>query len=160
MVIREASVEDWPETWAIFEAVVATGDTYAYAPGTDEATARQTWTSPPAVAFVAVDGGGVVGTYTLRPNQPGLGAHVANAGFMVAPGLGGRGVGRAMAEHALDEARRRGYLAMQFNYVVSTNERAVALWRSLGFAVVGAVPKAFRHSREGLVDVYVMHRFL
>lgn len=145
--------------WPIFRAVVGAGDTYAYAPDTPEAEARRLWTAPPAVAYLAI-GDGVVGTYSLRPAQPGLGSHIANAGFMVAPAAAGRGVGRAMGEHCLAEARRLGYAAMQFNFVVSSNERAVGLWKSLGFAVVGTVPGAFRHPVHGPVPVYLMHREL
>jgi L-amino acid N-acyltransferase YncA len=158
--IREAGPEDWPGIWAIFRAVVGTGETYAYAPDITEEVARASWAGPPATAYVAVEEGRIVGTYTLKPNQPGLGAHVANAGFMVTLGQAGKGIGRAMGRHALEEARRAGYLAMQFNFVASTNARAVALWQSLGFAIVGTVPQAFRHRRLGLVDVHVMHRFL
>ena len=140
--------------------MVGTGDTYAYAPCTTEGKARRLWTSAPAAPYVAVSGGEVVGTYSLRPAQPGLGSHVANAGFMVAPGRSGRGVGRALGEHCLAEARRLGYAAMQFNFVVSTNERAVRLWQSLGFAIVGTVPGAFRHPTHGPVPVHIMHRAL
>jgi L-amino acid N-acyltransferase YncA len=162
MDIRPADGADWPGIWEIFRVVVAAGDTYSYDPDTPEEKARTMWTAAPARAYVAVDpaSGAVAGTYTLRPNQPGLGSHVANAGFMVAPGLSGRGTGRALGEHALAEARRLGFLAMQFNFVVSTNERAVRLWQSLGFAIAGTVPGAFRHRERGLVDVHVMHRWL
>lgn len=160
MEIRGARPEDWPAIWAIFRLVVSTGETYAYAPDTTEEAAWVSWTESPATAYVAVKGDYVLGTYTLKPNQPGLGSHVANAGFMVAPEQSGRGIGRAMGEHALAEARRAGYTAMQFNFVVSTNTPAVSLWQSLGFAVVGTVPQAFRHKSLGLVDIYIMHRFL
>ena len=160
MEVRPAGEEDWEAIWPIFRAVVVGGDTYAYAPDTTEAEARQLWAAPPASVYVAVDEGVVVGTYSLRPAQPSLGAHVANAGFMVAPGEFGRGVGRTMGEHCLEEARRLGYAAMQFNFVVSTNERAIRLWKSLEFAIMGTIPAAFRHSANGLVPVYIMHRVL
>jgi L-amino acid N-acyltransferase YncA len=162
MDIRLADDADWPGIWSIFRVVVSSGDTYAYDPDTPEEEARRLWTAAPARAYVAVDpeSGAVAGTYTVRPNQPGLGSHVANAGFMVAPGLSGRGTGRALGEHALAEARRLGFEAMQFNFVVSTNERAVWLWQALGFAIVGTVPGAFRHRGLGPVDVHVMHRRL
>ncbi len=104
--------------------------------------------------------GHVIGMYKMIPNRIGLGSHVANASFMVDPSAHGRGAGRAMGEHCLDEARKAGYHAMQFNFVVSTNTAGVALWKKLGFEIVGTLPKAFRHSRLGYVDAYVMHRFL
>jgi ribosomal protein S18 acetylase RimI-like enzyme len=112
------------------------------------------------IIFVASLDGRIAGTYILKPNQPGLGSHVANAGYMVGSDFAGRGVGRAMCEHSLEEARRRGFLAMQFNMVISTNEAAVALWKKLGFNIVGTLPRVFRHKRLGLVDAFVMHRFL
>jgi L-amino acid N-acyltransferase YncA len=158
--IREADPADWPAIWKIFRVVVGAGETYSFAPDTPEADAQRLWMTPPAHAYVAVVGDDVVGTYMIRPNQPGLGAHVANAGFMVAPGASGRGVGRAMAHHALDEARTQGFEAMQFNFVVTTNVRAIRLWQSLGFAIVGTVPGAFQHREQGLIDVHIMHRWL
>ena len=158
--VREATADDWPAIWEIFRVVVGAGDTYAFAPDTPEGEARRIWTAAPTTAFVADNEGGIVGTYMLRPSQPGLGSHVANAGFMVTPGASGRGIGRAMGEHALAEAKRRGFQAMQFSFVVSTNERAIGLWKSLGFEIVGTVPGAFRHREKGLVPVHVMHREL
>ena len=160
MEIRRAELSDWDAIWEIWHAVVAEGTTYVYAPETGKEEAFALWMKPPAVTYVAVEGTQVVGTYLIKPNQPGLGSHVANAGFMVAAGQSGKGIGRAMGLHALEEARRAGFQAMQFNYVVSTNTRAVALWQSLGFAIVGTVPQAFRHPTLGMVDVFVMHRFL
>ena len=160
LAIRRATGADWPAIWPIFAAVVAGGDTYAYAPDTPEPEARRIWLESGAAAYVAVRGGEVVGTYVLKPNQPALGAHVANAGYMVRPGAFGGGVGTAMAEHSFAEARAAGYRAMQFNAVVSTNVRAVALWRRLGFTIVGTVPEGFRHRELGYVDLHIMHRFL
>jgi len=116
--------------------------------------------APHVATYVAETDGVVVGTYILKPNQPGLGSHVANAGYMVHPDHAGKGTGKAMCEHSLEEARKGGYLAMQFNIVVSTNETAVALWKKMGFSIVGVLPKVFRHIERGLVDAYVMHRFL
>lgn len=159
MEIRRATDHDWPNIWPIWHAVVAEGDTYCFPPETDEGTARRLWMLPkPAEVFVATEAGQVIGTALLKPNQSGPGDHVANAAFMVDPALGGRGTGRALAEHVLRHARQRGYLAMQFNAVVSTNTGALALWRSLGFDVVGTIPQAFRHPRHGLVDLHIMHR--
>lgn len=160
MEIREAEEGDWPGIWKIFRVVVSAGDTYSYAQDTPEDEARRLWATAPATAYVAIEGDAIVGTYMMRPNQPGLGSHVANAGFMVAPGDSGRGVGRAMGEHALERAREHGYRAMQFNFVVSTNERAIGLWKSLGFSVVGTVPGAFRQRDEELVAIHIMHRWL
>ena len=160
LVIRRAADSDFDGIWEIFHAVVEKGDTYAFDPGTTKEQARGSWMAPGLSTYVALLDGEVVGTYILKPNQPGLGSHVANAGYMVHPGRAGRGIGRALCEHSLDEARRAGFLAMQFNAVVSTNEPAVALWRKMGFTVIGTVPKAFRHRELGLVDLLVMHRFL
>jgi GNAT superfamily N-acetyltransferase len=157
---REASEAEWPAIWPVWHRVVAAGDTYAWDPATDEVTARSLWFAPRGAVFVAERKGRVVATAQLKPNQPLLGDHVANAGFMVDPDAAGGGVGRRLAEHVIAEARRRGYRAMQFNAVVETNTRAVALWRSLGFDVIGTVPAAFRHPTQGLVGLHVMHRTL
>ena len=158
--IRRANESDFEAIWPIFREVVERGDTYAFDPETTRAEARSIWMSDGVMTYVACDVGEVVGTYILKPNQPGLGSHVANAAYMVRADAQGRGLGRAMCEHSLGEARKAGFLAMQFNMVVSTNEAAVGLWKKLGFSVVGTLPKAFRHQSLGLVDAYVMHRFL
>jgi ribosomal protein S18 acetylase RimI-like enzyme len=142
--------------------IIAAGDTYTWARDTSEATARAKWMhEPPGRTVVAVDvHGAVLGTAETHPNQGGAGAHVANAGFMVDPAHSGRGVGRRLAEHVLDQARADGYRAMQFNAVVETNTGAIELWRSLGFTIVGTVPGAFDHPELGPVGLHVMHRFL
>ena len=158
--IRKAVASDWEAIWPIFHAVVAGGDTYVYAPETTQEQAFPLWMSAGFSTYVAQEGESVVGTYLLKPNQPGLGSHICNAAFMVKPGQSGRGVGRAMGLHALNEAKAAGYLAMQFNFVVSTNERAVALWKSLGFTIIGTIPAAYRHRHLALVDAYIMHKFL
>lgn len=160
MEIRRAERSDWDAIWEIWHAVVAEGTTFVYAPDTTKEQAFALWMLPPLATYVAVEEGQVVGSYILKPNQPGLGAHVANAGFIVAAGQMGKGIGRTMGLHALEEARQAGFLAMQFNYVVSTNTRAVALWQSLGFAIIGTVPQAYQHQTLGLVDIHIMHRFL
>lgn len=144
----------------IFRDVVSRGDTYVYDPVTTADEAERIWMDPKGWTYVAEVGGEVVGTYLLKPNQPGLGSHVANCGYMVAPEVRARGIGRALCEHSLEEARRLGFLAMQFNFVVSTNERAVRLWRQMGFTIVGTLPQAYRHAERGPVDAFVMHRFL
>lgn len=131
------------------------------APDIGEKEARGFLVDVPSATFVAcADGDGVVGCYYVKPNQPTLGAHVANAGYIVAEHARGRGIASAMCRHSQDEARTRGFLAMQFNLVVATNEAAVHVWRKEGFAIVGTLPKAFRHSRLGLVDAYVMYKLL
>lgn len=159
-VIRPATIEDADAIWRIFEAVVATGTTYAFAPGTARDEADAYWLGPGVASWVAEDSGRVVGMYKLGANRRDLGSHVANASFMVDPGCQSRGVGAAMGRHCLSEARRAGFLAMQFNFVVCTNTAAVALWKKLGFDIVGTLPRAFQHRELGLVDAYVMYRFL
>jgi L-amino acid N-acyltransferase YncA len=160
MLIRKAHEDDFDGIWQIFHEVVSRGDTYTYEPETTREQAHEIWMSPSGATYVACVGPDILGTYILRPNQPGLGSHVANAAYMVAGKARGRGAGRAMCEHSLEEARRLNYQAMQFNFVVSTNVAAVALWMDCGFSIVGTLPKAFRHPQAGLVDAYVMHRFL
>jgi ribosomal protein S18 acetylase RimI-like enzyme len=158
--IREIDGDGFAEVWPIFHAVVVAGDTYAYDPAMTFEDARDLWTRPPARCFVARQDGAVVGAYCLRPNQTGLGDHVANAGYMTAPEARGRGIASAMCAHSLDVARAAGFRAMQFNFVAASNEGAIRLWQRHGFAIVGRVPAAFRHRRLGPTDVIVMHRFL
>jgi L-amino acid N-acyltransferase YncA len=181
--IRSATNKDRDGIWRIFHEVVATGETYAFDPAISRRDALAYWFAPRTHTYVAAresagDGVAVlgkptasptatavqdlqiVGTYILRPNQSGGGSHVANAAFMVAPEARGQGIGRAMGEHCLSEARRLGFLAMQFNFVVSTNESAVRLWQQLGFKIVGTLPSAFRHPEKVYIDVYVMYRSL
>lgn len=160
MEIREATNEDWPQLWPIYDAIVSAGETYAYPQGL-EADARALWMErPPGHTVVAVEAGQVVGTAKMGPNRPGRGDHVATASFMVAPAHHGRGVGRALGEYALAWAKAQGYLGMQFNAVVERNAAAVHLWRSLGFAIIGTVPEAFRHPVHGLVGLHLMWRRL
>ena len=158
--IRPAAGGDRDAMWRILEPTIRAGATYALPSdlGRDEALAY--WTGPDRETFVAEAGGQVVGTYYLRANQAGGGAHVANCGYMTAAWAAGRGVARRMCEHSLDRARARGFRAMQFNFVVSTNERAVRLWQRLGFEVVGRLPLAFRHPDGRYVDALVMFRAL
>lgn len=137
------------------------GDSYPFAPGASRAACADYWFHARAASFVAVSAdGAVLGMYKLVPNQMDRGAHVASASYMVSPGQRGAGVGTLLGRHSLAEARRQGYLAMQFNYVVSTNHAAVGLWTKLGFTIIGTVPKAFRHARLGYVDTYVMYQLL
>lgn len=164
MLIRDAVDADWAAVHPIFASVVAEGTTYAYPTDLTSEQARALWMGQGHVV-VAVDDdparlGSVLGTATMGPNRPGRGAHVATASFMVAEHARGRGVGRALGEHLVAWASAEGFRAVQFNAVVETNAAAVALWRSLGFAVVGTVPEAFDHPTQGLVGLHVMHRFL
>jgi ribosomal protein S18 acetylase RimI-like enzyme len=160
IAIRELGADEFDLVWPIFRDVVRAGDTYSYPPDITVEEARALWLTPPTRVFVALDDDHPVGCYMMRPNQPGLGDHVANAGYMVAPHARGRGIAGTMCEDSLARARREGFTAMQFNFVVSTNEVAVALWRKHGFEIVGRIPKAFRHATLGLVDTFVMHRML
>ncbi len=158
--IREATAADRDAIWDIFREVIAAGDTYAFDPGMSRHEALGYWFQADTRTYVAESRGRILGTYILRPNQSGGGSHVANAAFMVAPDARGQGIGRAMAEHCLSEARLVGFRAMQFNFVVSTNDSAVRLWQKLDFKIVGTLPGAFRHPKKGYIDVYVMHRSL
>ncbi len=155
--LRPATSADRDAIWSIFREVVAPGDTYAFDPAMSREDALAYWFQPRARAFVAVAGDEIVGTYHLKPNQAGPGDHVANGAFMVSARARGQGIGRQMGEHCVAEARRLGFRAIQFNFVVSTNEFAVRLWQHLGFQIVGTLPGAFRHPVHGPVDVYVMY---
>ena len=161
LTIRRYQETDWPLIWPLLHATFQTGDTYAYAPDSTEAEIHTAWVELPMATSVAcAPDGRVLGTYVLKLNQPGLGSHVCNCGYVVAPEAQGQGIASAMCEHSQREAVAMGFLAMQFNLVVSTNERAVRLWQRLGFAVVGTLPRAFRHQRLGLVDALVMYKEL
>jgi len=160
MLIRPARPDDAPALWSILAPVIRAGETYTLDPDMTESQALAYWTGPDKETFVAEEAGEILGTYYLRPNQAGGGRHVCNCGYMTRAGATGRGIARRMAEHSLDHARSRGYRAMQFNFVVSTNERAVRLWHSLGFATVGRLPLAFRHPVHGDVDALVMFQAL
>ena len=159
MIIRQATPADLEDMWDAFRAVIATGDTLPFAHDFDRETFRSHWFGAQA-SHVAVADSGVLGMYKSGANYPGLGSHVASATYVVRPAAQGKGVGRALVEHSLAMAQRDGFTAMQFNYVVSTNAPAVALYTKLGFAIVGTLPDAFRHRQLGLVDAYVMFRFL
>ena len=160
VTIREATGSDFPGIWPIFREVVAVGDTYAIAPDTSYEDAFLIWMALPARTYVALAGGEILGTYFLKTNHDGPGDHVGNCGYMVASRARGRGVARAMCEHSQAMARALGYQALQFNLVVETNEGAVRLWERLGFAIVGTVPRAFRHPAHGYVGAHVMFKWL
>ncbi|HQS30659.1 N-acetyltransferase [Polaromonas sp.] len=160
-LIRPYLETDWPALWPILRATFEAGDTYAYAPDSTEADIHRAWIEAPSATYVAIDASGaLLGTYFIKPNQPGLGAHVCNCGYVVAAAARGQGVAAAMCEHSQREAVRLGFLAMQFNLVVATNEGAIRLWRKLGFAVLATLPRAFRHRQLGLVDALVMFKTL
>lgn len=158
--IRPAADADWPLIWALFRRAAESGEVFAYDEYTTEETARKLWFDAPATAFVCEVDGTFAGTYYVRPNQPGRGAHVANAGYMVELAFRGRGLAASMCEHSLGTARERGFTAMQFNFVVSTNAAAVRAWQKCGFAVAATLPGAYRHRDSGFVDVFVMWRAL
>lgn len=158
--IREARDADRDAVWRIMEPVIRTGETYALARDMTKAEALAHWFAPDRIVYVAEIAEGVIGTCYLRANRAGPGSHVANAGFMVAGETGGRGVGRALCTHALAAAKAAGFLAMQFNFVVASNTRAVRLWQRMGFDIVGRVPDAFLHPVHGMCEALVMYRRL
>jgi ribosomal protein S18 acetylase RimI-like enzyme len=160
MQIRTATNGDANAIWAIMEPIIRAGETYTLPRDMDKESALAYWFSAEREVFVAEDQGEIVSTYCLQANQRGGGAHVANCGYMTAVAVTGRGVARAMCAHSLDRARERGFRAMQFNFVISTNERAVRLWQSFRFEIVGRLPGAFHHPTQGYVDAYIMYRNL
>ncbi|MEW5684110.1 MAG: GNAT family N-acetyltransferase [Pseudomonadota bacterium] len=158
MQIRPATRADAAAIWAIIGPTIRAGETYSLDRDLTEAAALDYWLGADKETFVAEAGGEILGTYYIRPNQAGGGAHVCNCGYMTAAAAAGRGVARAMCAHSLDHARARGFRAMQFNFVVSTNVRAVKLWQALGFEIVGRLPGAFHHPTEGYVDALVLYQ--
>ncbi|MFF5258536.1 GNAT family N-acetyltransferase [Actinomadura viridis] len=162
MVIREATPDDWPGMWSFMEGIVRAGETFSWDRDTTEEMARVMWfPEPPGRTFVAVDdGGAILGTANSVRNHRGGASHISSASFMVDPARAGRGVGRALGEHVLEQARRDGFRAMQFNAVVETNTRAVALWKSLGFEVMTTLPEGFHHPVHGHVGLNIMYRRL
>lgn len=158
--IRLATEADHDAIWEIFYDVISAGDAFAFDPEMSRQDALAFWCGVGKQTYVAEQNGQLCGSYYLKPNQQGGGAHVANAGYMVSSVARGQHVGRLMAEHSLTEARRLGFRAMQFNFVVSTNTPAIHLWQQLGFKIVGTLPGAFRHPSKGYVGVYIMFRSL
>ena len=158
--IRKATEADKPAVWRIIKAVIAGGDTYTFAPDTPEQEMISFWFSPEKHVYVAEENGEILGTYWLKANQPGLGDHIGNGGYMVSPDAKGKGIGKQMALHSIEEAERIGYHAIQFNFVVKSNTAAVNLWKSVGFEVIGEIPDAIRHSKNGLTNAYIMYRKL
>jgi len=160
VTIRPAEDGDHEAIWRILEPTIRGGETYTLPRDLSREEALDYWFASGHEVFVADERGDVVGTYFVRANQPGGGAHVANCGYMTAGRASGRGLARAMCAHSLETARARGFRAMQFNFVVSTNHRAVRIWESFGFEIVGRLPGAFQHPSEGFVDALVMYRML
>ncbi len=160
LTIRTATLADADAIWSIVEPILRAGETYALPRDWSRSDALSYWFSPDYEVFVAETDELVIGTYYLHANHRGGGAHVANCGYMTAPDSVGQGVATAMCQHSLRHAAARGFRAMQFNCVVSTNKRAVKLWRHLGFDVVGTIPHGFEHPIVGFVDTLVMHRSL
>lgn len=160
MLIRPAAAQDDEGIWRVIEPMIRAGETYPLPRDLAKTDALAYWRSPQHEVLVAEDGGAIVGSYYLRANNRGGGSHVANCGYVVAPSAMGRGVARAMCAHSLELARSRGFRAMQFNFVIASNERAVRLWQVCGFEIVGRLPGAFEHPRLGPVDAFVMYRTL
>jgi GNAT superfamily N-acetyltransferase len=160
LTIRPSVVDDTNEIWSILKPVFRAGETYTIARDITKEDAVAYWCGPNHETFVAENGGRILGTYYLRANQGGGGAHVANCGYITAPAAQGQGIARAMLNHSLQTARERAFRAMQFNCVISTNTRAVLTWQENGFAIVGRLPQAFHHPTLGYVDALVMYRQL
>jgi ribosomal protein S18 acetylase RimI-like enzyme len=156
-IIRPFEPADWPTLWLILKTTFAAGDTYTFSPQSTEAEIQKAWIELPAATFVACAGDGkIVGTYIIKPNQPGLGAHVCNCGYVVSKEAQGQGIAAQMCEHSQKLAVEMGFRAMQFNFVVATNTGAVRLWQKLGFEIVGTLPSVFQHQKLGFVDAHVM----
>jgi ribosomal protein S18 acetylase RimI-like enzyme len=158
--IRKANEADKEKVWKIIQAVLSTGDSYTFAPDSPKEKMLEFWFSTEKETYAAVLDEKLVGTFFLKANQPDLGSHICNAGYMVSPEAKGKGIGRKMAEFSLIEAKRLGFKAMQFNFVVKSNEIAVKLWLSLGFEIIGEIPEAFQHKDLGLVNALIMYRNL
>ena len=159
--IRLFDENDWGATWRIIEPVLRAGETYAFSPDITEKEAHQVWVETPLATFVAEGkNDSILGTYFIKPNQPELGSHVCNCGYIVAQEARGKGIAAKMCEHSQHEAVSLGFRAMQFNLVVSTNESAIRLWKRLGFDIIGVLPESFRHYRLGFVDANIMYKLL
>lgn len=161
MNIRRFEIEkDADEVWQIIKLIIEQGDTLVFNPNSSKADMLTYWSANDKFAYVAEIEGEVVGTFYMKANQPDLGSHVANAGYLVHPNHRGKGIAEKLCRFSLEEARRLGFKAMQFNIVISTNEVAVRLWQKCGFEIIGRLPKAFQHQKLGLVDAFVMYQWL
>jgi len=157
--IRRAANQDFEAIWPIIHEVFSKGDTYSFSPDTSKEEGFRIWMDIPLATYVALKNGQIVGTYFIKPNQPGLGAHICNAGYIINSNCRGEGIGRALCEHSLNEAKNLEFKGMQFNYVVSTNRVAVELWKKCGFKIVGTLYNACNHKEKGFVDVYIMYQW-
>ena len=160
MTIRPIETADKEAVWAILQSVIQAGDAYAFNPDSDKETMMNYWVNADKFTYVVEIEEQIAGSFYIKTNQPGLGSHVCNAGYMTDMRFRGRGLAEAMCRFSLVEAKALGYQAMQYNLVVSTNEVAVRIWQKCGFEIVGRLPKAFNHQQLGLVDAFVMYRFL
>ena len=160
MEIRQFQNSDWPHLWAMIEPVFRAGETYPYPPDISEQEAQQNWIKTPQETWVAIENDEILGSYYIKPNQPGLGAHVCNCGYIVSEKARGKGIASSMCQHSQQHAVKLGFRAMQYNLVVATNEGAIALWKKLTFQVVGTLPNAFNSRKDGFVDALVMYREL
>ena len=160
LTIRKAIQEDKEEIWKILKEVIAQGDSFAFDPNTPKEKMMAYWMAEDKHTYVALLDNEIVGSFFIKANQPGLGSHIANAGYMTSQSASGKGIGKAMGQFSLAEAKRLGYHAMQFNIVVKSNERAVRLWQSLGFKIIGEIPEAFNHQTLGMTNAYIMYQRL
>lgn len=160
MNIRKAIPSDSDQIWEIISEVISKGDTYVFAPDSSKEKMLDYWLASDKHTFVAEQNGEIIGTFYLKANQPDLGSHIVNAGYMVSSKARGQGLGYTMGEFSIAEAKRLGFRAMQFNIVIKTNEGAVRLWQKLGFSIIGEIPDAFQHSRLGFVNAYIMYQSL
>jgi ribosomal protein S18 acetylase RimI-like enzyme len=156
--IRKAILSDHDPIWNIIKEVISTGDTYVFAPGSSKEKMLNFWCGEDKQTYIAIIDSKIVGTFFIKNNQPDLGSHIANAGYMTMPAAFGKGIGKAMGEFSIAEAKRLGYKAMQFNFVIKSNEGAVSLWKKLGFKIIGEIPEAFDHQQDGLINAYIMYR--
>jgi len=155
---RKAILTDHQDIWNIIKEVISAGDTYVFAPASSKEKMLNFWCGEEKQTYVAITDGKIVGTFFIKDNQPDLGSHIANAGYMTIPAAFGKGIGKAMGEFSITEAKRLGYKAMQFNIVVKSNAAAVSLWKKLGFKIIGEIPEAFDHQQNGLTNAYIMYR--
>lgn len=160
LAMRKATSKDANAIWKILKEVISRGDSFVFDPDTPKEKMMAYWMESEKHTYVAVLDNSIVGSFFIKTNQPGLGSHIANAGYMTSPLASGKGIGKAMGQFSFEEARRLGYKAMQFNIVVKSNERAVRLWQSLGFKIIGEIPEAFNHKTLGMTNAYVMYQKL